>query len=186
MVLVVNGIGGFLVLSPFLISSTRNFFPSRKLRISSISARLRISVLPFWSWWNLAVMGFLAPGALSPASRLQYSSGIKAAISSSRSQIIRRATDWTRPALNPLFTFSQRIGLMLYPTIRSSIRLACWASTRFISMALGSFKDVFTAFFVISLKLIRYTFLSFTSSSFSAFNRCQEMASPSRSGSVAR
>ena len=39
---------------------------------------------------------------------------------------------------------------------------------------------------LISLKLIRYTFLSFTSSSFGAFKRCQEMASPSRSGSVAR
>ena len=37
-----------------------------------------------------------------------------------------------------------------------------------------------------ALKLIRYTFLSFTSSSFSAFIKCQEIASPSRSGSVAR
>ena len=43
----------------------------------------------------------------------------------------------------------------------------------------------FIAFFVISLKLIRYTFLS-VSSSLSAFDKCQLIASPSRSGSVAR
>ena len=43
--------------------------------------------------------------------------------------------------------------------------------------------DAFTALLVISLKLIRYTFFP---SSLSAFIKCQEIASPSRSGSVAR
>ena len=97
----------------------------------------------------------MAPGTFKSASRLQYSSGMKALISSSLSQIMRRATDCTRPALRPRFTFSQRIGLMRYPTILSIIRLACWASTRFMSISLGVFKEAFTAFFVISLKLIR-------------------------------
>ena len=45
------------------------------------------------------------------------------------------------------------------------------------------FRDSFTAVFVISLKVILW--ISF-SSSFSAFDKCQEIASPSRSGSVAR
>ncbi len=47
------------------------------------------------------------------ASTVQYSSGTKALISRSRSQMSRRATDWTRPAERPRRTFSQRIGLTL-------------------------------------------------------------------------
>ena len=46
-----------------------------------------------------------------------------------------------------------------------------------------SFKDAFTALCVISLKLIRFTS---SSSNFSALLKCQDIASPSRSGSVAR
>ena len=46
----------------------------------------------------------------SSASRLQYSSGRNASISASRSQIMRRATDCTRPADRPFFTFFQRRG----------------------------------------------------------------------------
>ena len=102
------------------------------------------------------------------------------------SQIIRRATDCTRPADNPLFTLLQRSGEIRYPTIRSSALRACCASTKDISISLAFFKDSFTAFFVISLKVIRYTFLSFCSFNFKACIRCHEIASPSRSGSVAR
>ncbi|OPY04765.1 MAG: hypothetical protein A4E67_02246 [Syntrophaceae bacterium PtaB.Bin038] len=43
---------------------------------------------------------------------VQYSSGLKVRISSSRSQTIRTATDCTRPAESPRFTLSQRIGLI--------------------------------------------------------------------------
>ena len=49
----------------------------------------------------------------------------------------------------------------------------------------GCFRDSFTAFFVISLNVIRYTFFPLFFK-FSASIRCQEIASPSRSGSVAR
>ena len=54
---------------------------------------------------------------------------------------------------------------------------------KFISISRGAFKDAFTAFFVISLKVILRIFFS---SNFSAVARCHEIASPSRSGSVAR
>ena len=95
---------------------------------------------------------------------------------------MRSATDWTRPALSPLFTFAHSNGLISYPTRRSRILLVCCASTRFISILRGSFKDAFTAFCVISLKVILCAFLS---SNFSAWLRCHEIASPSRSSSDA-
>ena len=52
-----------------------------------------------------------SPTLLSSASRLQDSTGTKAWISASRSQTSRSATDWTRPALVPFWTLSQRKGL---------------------------------------------------------------------------
>jgi hypothetical protein len=42
----------------------------------------------------------------------QYSSGLNAAISASRSHTSRTATDWTRPADSPRWTLFQRIGLI--------------------------------------------------------------------------
>ncbi len=50
-------------------------------------------------------------GAVSRASMLQYSLGTKARISSSRSTIIRTATDCTRPAESPLRMVLTRKGL---------------------------------------------------------------------------
>jgi len=47
----------------------------------------------------------------------QYSSGVKAAISRSRSTISLTATLCTRPALSPLATFFQRTGEISHPTI---------------------------------------------------------------------
>ena len=64
------------------------------------------------------------------------------------------ATDWTLPADRPLFIFAQSTGLILYPTSLSSTRLACCASTRFISISRACFMEFFTAFFVISLNVI--------------------------------
>ena len=50
--------------------------------------------------------------AARSASRLQYSSGLNASISRSRSTTRRTATDCTRPAERPRRTFFQRMGLI--------------------------------------------------------------------------
>ncbi len=47
----------------------------------------------------------------SDASIVQYSVGVNALISASRSQMSLTATDCTRPALSPRPTFFQRRGL---------------------------------------------------------------------------
>ena len=151
--------------------------------IVSICSLFFMSIFPLTSPWNLATIGFFSPLTLSVASIVQYSSGINASISFSLSHIILKATDWTRPALSPLFIFAHNTGLMLYPTTLSSTLLACCASTRFISIFLASLMAALTALFVISLNVILYISLS---SNFNAFERCHEIASPSRSGSVAR
>ena len=104
-------------------------------------------------------------------------------ISFSRSHRILQATDWTRPALNPRRTLAQRMGLILYPTKRSNTRRACWASTRFMSMARAALTEFFTVLAVISLNSMRHLE---SISSFRIWARCQLMASPSISGSVAR
>ena len=61
--------------------------------------------------------------------------------------------------------------------------LPCWASTRFMSMGLGLFTAWVTAFLVTS-----WNSILFASSGFipRTEQMCQAMASPSRSGSVAR
>ena len=125
----------------------------------------------------------MLPFTANEASSDQYSLGINASISASRSAMMRSATDCTRPALNPRFTFCHKRGLIEYPTMRSSTRLACWASTRSISISLDCLIACLTAFFVISLKVMRLVFFG---SSFRAWSKCHEIASPSRSGSVAR
>ena len=61
---------------------------------------------------------------LSSASSDHHSSVTKASISLSRSTTSRTATDWTRPALNPVRTFFQSSGLTWYPTSRSITRRA--------------------------------------------------------------
>ena len=60
---------------------------------------------------NLAVNG---GGALpsTSVSTVQYSSGLKAVISASRSTTSRTATDCTRPADRPRFTLVQSTGLI--------------------------------------------------------------------------
>ena len=151
---VVNGSGAFLLRVPFLTSFTT--YPSSAsckttLSTSSLLPSSFFSSLPIY----FAAKDFFSPFTLSCASKVQYSCGIKPLISSSLSQIIRIATDCTRPALKPLFTFAQSTGEIRYPTIRSKHLLACWASTRFISISRAFLSDSFTAFLVISLKVIR-------------------------------
>ena len=94
-----------------------------------------------------------------------------------------RAIDWTRPADNPFLTFFQRIGLIEYPTKRSKIRRACCASTKSTSILRGSLNAFLTASLVISLKTTR--FLS-SKGRPKICAKCQAMASPSRSGSLAK
>ena len=72
----------------------------------------RASTIPF-AWVSFPTLAFFPPiftslaskgGGLAPSSAavmVQYSSGLKLRISCSRSQTIRTATDWTRPAESP-------------------------------------------------------------------------------------
>ena len=112
-VLVVNGRGAFFVLSPFFISRISNFSFSSSARTLSISSFDEIAILSLPFPINLAMSGFFSPSAFKDTSSDQYSSGINALISSSRSQTILSATDCTLPALKPLFTFAQSNGLIL-------------------------------------------------------------------------
>jgi hypothetical protein len=60
--------------------------------------------------WS-ALVGAFPVRLASRASNDQYSTGLKAMISRSRSATIRRAADWTRPAERPRLTFFHRSGL---------------------------------------------------------------------------
>ena len=113
----------------------------------------------------------------------QYSSGSKARISRSRSTTSRTATDCTRPADNPRATFAQSSGETSKPTTRSRNRRACCAFTRFSSISLGWAKASRIALLVISLNTTRRKRAG--SPPISSL-RCQAIASPSRSRSVAR
>jgi len=103
-------------------------------------------------------------------------------ISLSLSTINLTATDWTLPALNPILIFFQRTGESSKPTSLSRTLLACWASTRFISMVLGFFTAWSIASLVISWKTILAVLLI---SSPNWFATCRPIASHSRSSSVA-
>src|SRR6185437_11429039 len=89
------------------------------------------------------------------ASTVQYSTGLNARISCSRSTMSRSATVCTRPADSPFFTVFQRRGLALYPTSRSSTRRACCASTFFSSMEVAWRMAFCTASRVISWNITR-------------------------------
>ena len=66
------------------------------------------------SFASNGMRGPAAPAAGASSAVIdQYSSGLNALISRSRSTMIRRATDCTRPADSPRRTFSQRMGLIL-------------------------------------------------------------------------
>ena len=65
---------------------------------------------PFSPWYRARKVFFSVPSVVRRASRDQYSWGWKAAISCSRSQTIRVATDWTRPADRPRRIFFHSRG----------------------------------------------------------------------------
>ena len=100
----------------------------------------------------------------------------------SRSTTIRVATDCTRPADSFGMTFFHSTGETSYPYSRSRIRRYSYALTRLRSRSRGLDTAAWMAGLVISWNTIRLTgtFGLIVSS------RCQAMASPSRSSSVAR
>ncbi len=75
------------------------------------SASFEISAFFPSMWCSLAVNS--CPSLASSASIVQYSTGVNARISRSRSTISRSATVCTRPAESPFFTVFQRTGLAL-------------------------------------------------------------------------
>ena len=81
---------------------------------------------------------------------VQYSRATNAAISSSRSQIMRSAGLCTRPADSPGRTFFHNSGERLKPTRKSSARRACCAFTRSTDSSRGAAMASRTEFFVIS------------------------------------
>ena len=182
-VLVVNGGAGFLFFSPVVTSSTINFAFSKSCNILSTSSFEWSSIFSLFFPKNFDSKDFLVFVSESIAVIFQYSSGTKCSISSSLSHISLTATDCTLPADNPLFTFFQSTGLILYPTILSNTLLACWASVKFKSIFLGFLTASLTASLVISLKVI----LQIESCGIpKMYAKCHAIASPSRSGSVAR
>ena len=100
----------------------------------------------------------------------------------SRSTISFTATDCTRPADSWGFTLRHSTGDSSKPTRRSRMRRACWAFTRSTSSVRGCANAFSMADFVISWKTMR---LVLSAGMAAASIRCQEMASPSRSSSVA-
>ena len=180
---VIKGGAGAFFLVPFFTFCTVYCAPSRSARIWSACCFVPMLNLPCAFPYSDAVKVFLLPFGINFASIDQYSSGLNARISSSLSTMILTATDCTLPAESPLRIFWDKNGLSLYPTRRSKILLACCASTRSLSIALGCSMPVFTPVFVISLNSTR---LFSSSSNPSKYAKCQEIASPSRSGSVAR
>ncbi|SSS48200.1 Uncharacterised protein [Acinetobacter baumannii] len=102
---------------------------------ASVSALFfNLSVLPACLTASRRISSFLA---LVSAKTCQYSSGIKARISRSRSTTSFTATDCTRPADKPRAIFSHSNGETMKPTTRSKKRRACCALTRFKSRRVG-------------------------------------------------
>ena len=90
---------------------------------ASVSALLcSFKVLPFCFTASRRMSSFFA---LVSANTCQYSSGIKARISRSRSTTSFTATDCTRPADKPRAIFSHSNGEIIKPTTRSKKRRAC-------------------------------------------------------------
>ena len=108
---VVNGAEGDLSLVDVLMSETLKGFPLTRETTSSASCRVLSSFFsPFipQNWASKRVFPLWNAASIS-----QYSSGMKASISSSRSTTSRVATLCTRPADRPFLTLAQSMGLIL-------------------------------------------------------------------------
>ena len=163
--------------------ATLNAASRRRLSAAFASASLlgRNALSP--SWETLKRQGASSPSRARSTNASQNSSGVKARISRSRSTMSRTATDCTRPADNPRATFDHNKGDSSKPTTRSRKRRACWAFTRASSMPPGLRNASWIASCVISLNTTRR---NRSGSPPITCCRCQAMASPSRSKSVAR
>lgn len=124
----------FHFLSSF-VSSFATSIQSVARYFSTLTRSLRVFVFP-WIFESSTII-FSSFSVLRFVRIFQDSSLTKARISLSRSTMSLTATDWTRPAESQRWIFSQSTGETLYPTIRSSIRRACWALTRSISIFRG-------------------------------------------------
>ena len=127
---------------------------------------------------------FLVPSELWHSTSIsQYSSGMNFSISSSRSQMIRRATDWTLPADSPRLTLFQRRGLSWYPTSLSRTRRAL---LRIHPVYVYVIRFLYGRGHTVP-GLFRILILHLDPGSMSRrYARCHAIASPSLSGSDAR
>ena len=156
---VMNGGGGRVAVFLSTRSRTTNKRSRKRVTASSATASLpgRKS-LPFsLTTWNRTGDSSFPGGSLRSrsANASQYSSGVNARISRSRSTTSRTATDCTRPADSPRATFDHSNGDSSKPTTRSRKRRACWALTRFSSILPGFANASSTAFLVIWLNTTR-------------------------------
>ena len=175
---VVNGGAGVLRNGLREIASTVNVAPFMLAMKSAAS----FSFLKRWS--SSAFISCVLPlsSLMNMAVTLNDGSLRNAAISLSLSTMSLTATDCTLPADSAGFTFFQSTGESSNPTIRSSMRRACCALTRLMSMFRGFSTACFMASLVISWKTILFVCSGFSPNT---SYRCHEMASPSRSSSDA-
>ncbi len=114
MVLVMNGAAGRDLLSFVSTEATLNLPTLRSSTIfpasSPLVTRMR-PVFPSIAWSAARNLTSGLPWLERDAYIFQYSSGLKAPISRSRSTMRRSATDWTRPAERPLLILPHRTGL---------------------------------------------------------------------------
>ena len=155
---------------------------SHAIRSRTRGPRPRASRCPQNSAQSLASDADLASSRVRVEWTSHDSSGLKAAISRSRSTINRAAGVCTRPALSPPATFLHNTGEIRYPTIRSRIRRACCALTRSILIGCGCLKASCTSALVTASNVTRFALIGSIPKSTA---RCQAIASPSRSRSVA-
>ena len=110
--LVMNGGTALFFRSLVVTESTTQLAPSRSASTAFDSAALpTLMFAPAFCRSLASNSGGTGPARR--AVRVQCSSGTNATMSRSRSHTSRKATDWTRPALRPRRTLSQRIGEIL-------------------------------------------------------------------------
>jgi hypothetical protein len=118
-----EGGGGVLApLAPLDLGDEELLAPLQSARMRSASSRVAISGLSPSTWyfflkplpsiWCSRATNCCAPFCRSAAID-QYSTGVKARMSRSRSTMMRSATVCTRPAESPFFTVFQSTGLAL-------------------------------------------------------------------------
>ncbi len=132
------------------VSSPRAAFSSVLTASRAALSLVKLNCSTLAPRYSTSFAGNFCSECMSSASMVQYSCGWKAAISSSRSQIMRSAGLCTRPADRLGRTFFHRSGERLKPTRKSRARRACWAFTRSTEIPRGCSIASRTAFLVIS------------------------------------